>query len=409
MNIWILSPHEQPNSHTSRTYDYSREILKRGHKVTIFANSYSHRDHKELLSPGEKWRLEIIDDISVVWLRTIHYTGNGISRGLNMLSYARRAVQVSRKIKENPDVVVGDSVPPTAGLAASKIANERNAAFIYQIRDVWPIALVYDGALSKYSPIYYAFRYIEKTLYRKAHQICATMPFLHEHVKESGSNPDKITWIPNGVNLARYTDYHHYDGGIEQPLVVMYVGAFGFAHDVISIVRTAAILQEKGNDKFRFVIIGDGVKRAECEKEAQIKGLTNIEFRDPVQKSMVPQIQVEADIFVACVLDSEAYKFGINLNKMYDYFASGRPVIFSGNAPNDPVADSGGGFSISPENPDEMVCALEKYLAMSPVERRIMGEKARNYAELEFDVSKLSDRMEQLFYQAVKVNTGIFE
>ena len=69
---------------------------------------------------------------------------------------------------------------------------------------------------------------------------------------------------------------------------------------------------------------------------------------------------MESDILIACVTDSDAYRFGINLNKLYDYFASGRPVIFSGNAPNDPVADSGAGFSIPPESPKAMVEALSK-------------------------------------------------
>ncbi len=402
MNIWFFSAYEQPKGHTSRTYDYSRELIKRGHHVTIFTNSYFHRTHEELLGTHEKWRVEEIDGVRVVWLRTIHYTGNGWRRGMNMLSYAWRSIQVARALTEKPDVVIGDSVPPSAGWAASKIASEKGAAFVYQVRDVWPIALVYDGGLSKRSPVYYAFRLIEKHLYRKAQRICATMPFLQEHVSESGSNPEKVACIPNGVNLEPYTGLDGYDGGEELPLIAMYVGAYGFAHDVITIVRAATILQQNGNNKYRFVIVGDGVKRPECEMEASFNKLSNIEFRDPVPKSDVPRLQMEADIFIACVLDSKAYSFGINLNKLYDYFASGRPVIFSGNAPNDPVAASGAGFSVPPENPDEMVGALLRYLEMSKAQRIEMGKLARRYAESEFDVRKLADRMEQLFLQAIK-------
>ena len=121
-------------------------------------------------------------------------------------------------------------------------------------------------------------------------------------------------------------------------------------------------------------------------------------------KSDVPRLQMEADILIACVLDSEAYRFGINLNKLYDYFASGRPVIFSGNAPNDPVAASGAGFSVPPENPEAMVRALQKYLEMSPAERIEMGKLARRYAEREFDVQKLADRMEEFLLQVIKDN-----
>jgi glycosyltransferase involved in cell wall biosynthesis len=402
MNIWYLSAHDQPKGQSSRTYDFSRELVKRGHQVTMFTNSYCHWTHVELLAPHEKWRIEEIQGIRVVWLRTIHYTGNGFGRGANMISNALRSIQASRTLLDKPDVVIGPSVPLGTGWAASKLAKMRNASFVFEVRDVWPIALVDDGSLSKRNPLYNAFRFLEKYLYRTAKRISATMPFLFKHVSESGSNPEKVTWIPNGVSFDRFSGFEGYDGGTKLPLVVMYVGGFGTAHDVITIVRAANIFQKKGDDRYRFVIIGDGVKRAECQQEASLNGLLNIEFRDPVPKSDIPRIQMESDILIACVLDSEAYRFGLNLNKIFDYFASGRPVIFAGNAPNDPVVESGAGFSIPPENPDAMVGVLKKFLEMRPKERISMGKKGRCYVENKFDMRKLGDRMESLLLKVIK-------
>lgn len=402
MNIWYLSAHDQPKGQSSRTYDFSRELISLGHKVTMFTNSYCHWTHAERLAPDEKWRIEEIEGIRVIWLRTIHYTDNGLKRGMNMLSNAWRAIQVAKMLSDKPNVVIGPSVPLGTGWAASKIAAMKGAAFVFEVRDVWPIALVDDGGLSKISPVYYAFRITEKYLYRKSQRISATMPFIFDHVSDSGSDPEKVTWIPNGVNFARFSGFEGYDGGKDLPLVVMYVGGFGVAHDVISIVRAAHILQQKGNDKYRFVIIGNGVKRADCEREARLNKLSNIEFRDSVPKADIPRIQAESDILVACVLNSAAYRFGLNLNKIFDYFASGRPVIFSGNAPNDPIAASGGGFSIPPEDPAAMVEALEKYLEMSPAERSAMGKRGRNWVENEFDMKALRRRMERLLLQAIK-------
>ena len=402
MNIWYLSAHDQPKGQSSRTYDFSRELVKRGHQVTMFTNSYCHWTHVERLTPREKWRIEEIDGIRVVWLRTIHYTGNGWGRGANMLSNAYRSIQVSRILSDKPDVVIGPSVPLGTGWAASKIAEMRNASFVFEVRDVWPIALVYDGSLSKRNPLYHAFRFLEKYLYRTAQRISATMPFIFQHVSESGSNLEKVAWIPNGVSFDRFSGFEGYDGGTKLPLIAMYVGGFGAAHDVITIVKAANILQKKGDGRYRFVIVGDGVKRAECQQEASLNGLSNIEFRDSVAKSDIPRLQMESDILVACVLDSAAYRFGLNLNKIFDYFASERPVIFAGYAPNNPIAESGGGFSIPPENPQAMVDVLEKYLEMSSSERIAMGKRGRHWVEKEFDICKLSDRMESLLLHAIK-------
>lgn len=402
MNIWYLSAHDQPKGKSSRTYDFARELVKRGHQVTMFTNSYCHWTHKERLAPHEKWRIEEIDGIRVVWLRTFPYTGNGWRRGANMLSNVWRSLQAAQTMSDKPDVVIGPSVPLGTGWVASKIARMKKAAFVFEVRDVWPIALVFDGGLSKNSPVYHVFRWIEKYLYRTSQRISATMPFLFQHVAESGGDPKKVSWIPNGVNFERFSGFESYHGGETLPLVAMYVGGFGVAHDVITIVRAAKILQQKGDRKYRFVIVGNGPKRPECEREASSNKLSNIEFRDPVPKSEIPRLQMESDILIACVTDSESYKFGLNLNKLFDYFASGRPVIFGGNAPNDPVAESGAGLSIRPENPEAMVDALQKLQQMTPAERIEMGKRGRRYIENEYDMCKLGDRMELLLLEAIK-------
>lgn len=368
----------------------------------MFTNSYCHWTHTERLAPHEKWRIEEADGIRVVWLRTIPYTGNHWDRGANMLSNVWRSIQVARNLSDTPDVVIGPSVPLGTGWAAAQIAKIKGAAFVFEVRDVWPISLVYNGALSKRSPVYYIFRLIEKYLYSKSRRICATMPLLSQHVAESGGDPGKVVWIPNGVNLDSYSGFETYDGGRTFPLVAMYVGAFGNAHDVVTIVRAARILQQKGNNNYRFVIVGNGIKRAECEREASLYGLSNVDFRNPVAKADIPRLQSQSDILIACVTDSNTYQFGINLNKLYGYFASGRPVIFSGNAPNDPVKQSGAGFSIAPQDPSAMASALERYLAMEPTERIELGRRARLYAEEKFDIRKLAGRMELLLWQAIQ-------
>jgi glycosyltransferase involved in cell wall biosynthesis len=402
MNIWYLSAHDQPRGMSARTYDFSRELVRRGHQVTMFTNSYCHFSHVERLETHEKWRIEEIDGIRVVWLHTFPYTGNGWRRGVNMLSNARRSLQVSRILTDKPDVVIGPSVPLGTGWAACTIAGLKGAAFVFEVRDVWPIALVDDGGLSRNHPVYYAFRFLEKYLYRKAHRISSTLPLVAKHVMQSGSDPEKVAWIPNGVDFELYANMDAYDGGIRQPLVVMYVGGFGNAHDVISLVRAARIFQDKGIDEFRFVLVGNGVKKEECMREASAYGLKNIEFHDPIPKAEVPRFQEQADVLVAAVLDSPIYRFGLNLNKLFDYLATGRPVIFSGIAPNDPVAESGAGFSVPPEHPEAMAKALLKVLEMKPEERIRMGTLGRRYVENNFDMKRLADRMELLLSQAIK-------
>jgi len=401
MNIWYLSAHDQPKGQSSRTYDFALELTKRGHQVTMFTNSFCHFTHVERLVPHEKWRIEEIDGIRIVWLRTIHYAGNGWKRGANMLSNVWRSIQVAHTLVDKPDVVLGPSVPLLTGWAALRIARTKGAAFIFEVRDVWPIVLVDDGGLSKLSPVYFSFRVIEKYLYRKAQRISSVLPFLRQHVSESGGDPEKVTWIPNGVNLERFSGFPPYDGGVRSALVAMYVGGYSVEHDVLTIVRSASVLQKRGIQGIRFILVGNGIKRAECERVALMNGLSNIEFRDHVAKKDVPRIQTESDILVASVIDTPSFRFGLNLNKLFDYFASGRPVIFSGNSPNNPVVESGAGFSVPPEDPEAMALALQRLLEMSPADRMDLGKRGRSYIEKEFDIQELVKRKELLFAQAI--------
>ena len=402
MNIWYISAHDQPRGKSSRSYDFARELVRLGHEVTLMTNSYCHWTHSERLDEGEKWRIESIDGIRVIWLKTHHYVGNGVGRGINMITNAVRALQVDRVLGDKPDIVVGPSVPPGTGWAASRIASGRGAAFVYEVRDVWPISLVDDGGLSRSNPVYWGFRLLEKYLYRQADRISATMPFLFHHVEESGGDPAKVKWMPNGVSLDRFEGFETYDGGEAGRLTVMYVGGFGVAHDVISVVHAASILQSKHPGKFRFVIIGGGPRKEHCVAEADRLGLRDVEFRKPIPKAEVPRAQTEADLLLAAVTDSEAYRFGLNLNKIYDYWASARPVVFSGNAPNDPIAESGAGFSVLPEKPEALAEAINRVRLLSPLERQEMGLKGRRYVEEKFDMEVLGKKMAELLIEAAE-------
>lgn len=402
MKVWYLSAYDQPKGQSTRTYDFSRELVQRGHEVTMFTNGFCHFTQKERLLPEEHGRVEMVDGIRVVWLKTRPYVGNGVGRALNMLDNTMQCLRAAKLLGDKPDIVLGPSVPILTGWCAARVAARYEVPFIFEVRDVWPDALVDIGGLSRNSPIYYVFRYVEKMLYRKATRISSTLPYLADHVKSSGSNPAKIVVIPNGVHLAKFHPVEQYDGGKERQLVVMYVGGFGLDHDVPTIIRAAKLLQDAGDISFRFVIIGGGVRKTECEEQARSYQLRNLEFRDPIPKSMIQDVQRDADILVAAITDSKSYRFGLNLNKLCSYFASGRPVLLSGNPPNDPVRDANAGLSVAAEDPQAMLVALKELAGLGAAQRIEMGKRGRLYAETTLSMEVLGDKMESMLASAIE-------
>jgi len=100
-----------------------------------------------------------------------------------------------------------------------------------------------------------------------------------------------------------------------------------------------------------------------------------------------------ADAFIYGLRDLPLYRFGITLNKLTDYRAGGRPIIFFGRSAYDPVRDVRAGFSVPPQDPAAIADAIEHLIALSPSERLAMGRNARQYVEEHHNIPKLADRL----------------
>ncbi|HYA42907.1 MAG TPA: glycosyltransferase family 4 protein [Syntrophobacteraceae bacterium] len=397
MNIWYISAYDAPNGVASRTYDYAVELTGLGHHITIFTSSYSHFTHREHLQKGEKWREEWFGGIRVIWLKTIPYEDNGLGRGLNMLSNAWRALQVGRTIRPAPDVIFGPSVPLFTGLSACLLSRILNSKFCFEVRDIWPQALIDIGALSQNSPITLIFRMIERILYHRADRIIAVLPFAYRHICRCGVNRSSIEWVPNGVRLARFKDCAPFDGGKPDSLVVAYAGGGSkYGHDLDVILEAAKILQDEGVRGVRFVIIGGGNQSASISTRAQHLGVKDFELRPAVPKAEIPKELNTADLLVASVKDTPVYQFGINSNKIFDYLGSGRPIIFAGKSANDPVADANAGVTIPPEDPRAMSRAILAFLKMDPAERKRLGDNGLQYAREHLDTAVLARKLENI-------------
>lgn len=73
-------------------------------------------------------------------------------------------------------------------------------------------------------------------------------------------------------------------------------------------------------------------------------------------------------------------------NALIEAAATGRPVIASNiSGCREAFEDGVTGFGFTPGNAGELVDAMEKFLALSPESRAIMGQKAREKMEKEFD------------------------
>jgi len=409
VNLWIFNHYavspDMPGG--TRHFDLARELVRRGYQVTIFASSFHHGLRQEMkLTHDEKWRVEDIDGVRFVWIKTFPYQRNDWRRVLSMVSYMLRAWRLGRRLPklvpelENPDVIIGSSVHLLAVLAAYWVAKHYKAKFIMEVRDLWPQTIIDMGKMTEGNPIIKALQFLECFLYRKAEWIITLLPLAHEYITSCGIPREKIVWIPNGVDLSRFEGVGS-PGSSDHEFKVMYLGAHGQNDALDVLIQAAKIVQDRGFSDIGFILVGDGPEKARLIELAKELGLRNVEFRDPVQKTQVSRSLGEANAMVLVLYNLSLYRYGISANKVFDYLAAEKPLILSGDPVNNPVEEARCGLTIPPRNPEALAEAIIKLSRMPKEEREAMGRRGREYVERYHSISVLTEKLESCIGEAI--------
>jgi glycosyltransferase involved in cell wall biosynthesis len=397
MKIWIFNHYaEPPDRLTTRSYDLGRQLVERGHRVTIFAAGFSHYNFREERVPaGQASHTANWNGVRFIWLKTYPYRGNDWRRMLNMLSYAWRAYKAGRIISEKPDVIIGVSVHPLAPLAAYFLSRTKAARFFFEVTDLWPETLIQFGRLRRSGCVARAMGALERFLYRKAERIIMLLGNTQEYVADVGADPSKIVWIPNGVDLSRYTKLRPYDGALSDRFTIMYLGGLLSANKIDVILEAARIQQERERSGVQFVFVGDGADKQRLLERTRVLGLRNIEFRGLVPKDKIAEVMSEADAFVFSLQNLPLYRYGISLNKMCDYLASGRPILFAGDSVCNPIRQAEAGLCVPAEDPTALADAIDKLISLTAEARVRMGQNGLVYLKQHHDIRRLAERLEE--------------
>jgi colanic acid biosynthesis glycosyl transferase WcaI len=390
---------------------FARELAARGHDVEVLTGFPNYPGGH--VYPGYRirpWTREQVDGISIVRVALYpNHDKSALGRVLNYTSFALSAALIGTALIRKPDVVYVYHPPATIGLAATVIGFFRNAPFVYDIQDLWPDTVAVSGMLS--SPA--AFNLLGKWckfVYRRARHIVVLSPGFKQRLVSRGVPPEKVDVIYNWSDetMIQPTEPDPELAsrlGLSNRFNVMFAGTMGTAQALDSVLEAAALCRQT-LPGVQFVFVGGGVDRSRLEKKAEDLGLTNVRFLPCQPLSAMKAVLALADVLLVHLKSHPLFSITIP-SKTQDYMAAAKPVLMAvtGDAAH-LVTQSGGGLVCEPENPRSIAETVGRFAAMSPEQRRTMGENGRSYYLQHMSFQFGVDRFVELFKTVAASKVG---
>lgn len=413
MNIWLINHYAVPIKYypLARTTNFAKYLIRQGHNVTIFSASAVHNSNINLISDKSLFTELDVDSIKYVLIKTSQYKGNGISRIINMFQFAHRLPKVCYKFKK-PDIIMASSATPLACTAGIKLSEKYKCKCIAEVSDLWPESFVEYGLISKNNPFLKLMYIYEKQMYTRADKIVFTMEGGKDYIVEKkwdiehGGHIDlkKIHYINNGVDMEAFnTNLHHHwleDGDLDHQglFKVVYVGSIRKANNLKKILDTARLINNKN---VRFLIWGAGDEIETLKNQIIEQKIKNVVFKGYVDKKYIPGILSRSDLNFFILNGSELFRFGLSLNKSFDYIASGKPLLIIGKASYSLVDKYQCGIHIDSVDPQKIADEIDGFASLPQTEYVTYCENALKAAH-EFDFKELTNKLLSVMSELTK-------
>jgi glycosyltransferase involved in cell wall biosynthesis len=404
MNIWLFNHYAVPPNlyPLARPWHFARHLQKKGHKVTIFAASSVHLSDQNLITDGSPMKAQKIDGIRYVFLKARNYEGNGLQRILNFFDYTLRLFTQTGKFNK-PDVIMATSVHPLTCVAGILLAKKYHCRCVVEIADLWPLTLVEYGAIKEEQLVTRILYRMEHWIYKNADAIVFTMKggkkYIQDMKWEKDVSLDKVHYINNGVDLEVYHRQEQENVYLDEDLdrtdtfKIMYTGSMGVANCMYDILNAAELVKDKAD--IRFLLFGGGYLEQELKEYCRKKGLTNVIFKGKVDKKYIPFILSKGNVNIMTGEDGRVFGYGLSLNKMFDYMASGKPIISNIQTQFDILAETGCGVTTEDKSPESLAVAILQFYDMSEEELKEYSVNAKK-AVRQYDFESLTNELEQV-------------
>lgn len=405
--IWLVNHYAMPPEFEPRlrTIKFAEYLIKKGYDVTIFGASSMHNMALNLITGSEDYVEKQYGLLKFVHVRARSYSSY-IERVLNLFEFPNRLSKIAHKF-DKPDIILHTATVPFGNMIYF-LAKKLKAKYYIEVLDLWPESFVMTGIVSKKNPIMPILYYFEKWLYKRADHLIFSMEGGKDYILEKKWDKDnngpidinKVSYINNGVDIYDFNNnlekYSMDDDDLsnEDTFKVIYIGSIRLFNNVRLLIEAAEKLLNYKD--IVFLIYGDGEERKSLEDYAERNGITNVRFKDKfIDKKYIPYLLSKSSINVLNYQQNGIWKYGGSQSKLFQYLASGRPIVSNIVHRYCLIRKYGCGISEEFKTAEEYACAFKTIKNLSKEEYDLMCRNARETAKL-FDYEKLTDDLIQL-------------
>ena len=320
----------------SRYPNWGKFLVEQGDNVYIICDGNIHYSNICLLTDEDDYRIIKDNGINYVYIRTHRYTGNGISRVLNLVSFYFSALRTIQKLPK-ADFVIAQTPNPLACLAALKYSKKLNIPCICDVVDLWPESIVVYNHMSRNNPVIAMLYKLEKWIYKKCDALIFSIPGGYQYIIDKGwesSVPkEKVFHINTGVDVGAFDrkkekcTRNDYMDNLEKKFKVVYSGAVRLVNNLDILVKAGEIIHNKGFKDIIILIHGAGDYVEDLKEYCRKKNINNVKLFGRIKKDDIPYVLSNADLCILCYQNTPILRYGGSMNKLFDYFASGKPVV----------------------------------------------------------------------------------
>lgn len=392
MKILIVTQYFYPE--TFRVNTLSRELVERGHEVTVLTGYPQYPYGK--IYPQYGFNIPYEKDwngVRIERLKVLPRGKNIITLFLNCYTYVLEGYKWVRRCKEKYDLIYVFGLSPiTIGLPAIKYKKKFNTPVLFNVQDLWPESVTEVLGIRNKLVVGVIDRIVDKIYKHSDKILCSSRGFI-ENIACRGVERDKLVYWPQFCLSPEEDTQGKPDCYDNNYFNIVFAGNIGNAQGLELLIEAAERIKDT---PVRWHLVGDGRAKEQLSQLVADKGLEkNVLFMGKVSEKEANYYVKYADCAYLSFSDNKLFDMTVPA-KLQTYLACGVPVLGAVGGESAKIIEEAQCGLITEKDPDSVANAVLQMMNAPRGTMDMYKENAVKYFEQHYQMERLVSSLEKL-------------